>query len=137
MQWDEKELDTQFTPNVYFWTPNSDILAKALGVGVMNWSTVLVGPSLCHYQVKPWTLPPTQSQGFFLKQGQDHDNIVAVLFNVLMRKDKFLISLSVPLVKQIWKVLCICKKLSNFKPFTTISISSCTRCPVLILTLWL
>ena len=23
MQWDEKELDTQFTPNVYFWTPNS------------------------------------------------------------------------------------------------------------------
>ena len=30
MQWDEKELDTQFTPNVYFWTPNSEILAKAL-----------------------------------------------------------------------------------------------------------
>ena len=32
--WDEKELDTQFTPikspNVYFWTPNSKILAKAL-----------------------------------------------------------------------------------------------------------
>ena len=30
MQWDEKELDTQFNPNVYFWTPNSEILAKAL-----------------------------------------------------------------------------------------------------------
>ena len=32
MQWDEKELDIQFTPNVYmyFWTPNSEILAKAL-----------------------------------------------------------------------------------------------------------
>ena len=30
MQWDEKELDTQFTPNVQFWTPNSEILAKAL-----------------------------------------------------------------------------------------------------------
>ena len=30
MQWDDKELDTQFTPNVYFWTPNSEILAKAL-----------------------------------------------------------------------------------------------------------
>ena len=30
MQWDEKELDTQFTLNVYFWTPNSEILAKAL-----------------------------------------------------------------------------------------------------------
>ena len=29
MQWDETELDTQFTPNVYFWTPNSEILAKA------------------------------------------------------------------------------------------------------------
>ena len=27
MQWDEKELDTQFTPNVYFWTPNSEILS--------------------------------------------------------------------------------------------------------------
>ena len=30
MQWDEKELDTQFIANVYFWTPNSEILAKAL-----------------------------------------------------------------------------------------------------------
>ena len=30
MQWDGKELDTQFTPNVYSWTPNSEILAKAL-----------------------------------------------------------------------------------------------------------
>ena len=30
MQWDEKELDTQFTTNVYVWTPNSEILAKAL-----------------------------------------------------------------------------------------------------------
>ena len=31
MQWDEeKKLDTQFTPNVYFWTPNPEILAKAL-----------------------------------------------------------------------------------------------------------
>ena len=30
MQWDEKEFDTQFSPNVYFWTPNSEILAKAL-----------------------------------------------------------------------------------------------------------
>ena len=30
MQWDEKDLDTQFTPSVYFWTPNSEILAKAL-----------------------------------------------------------------------------------------------------------
>ena len=30
MQWGEKELDTQFTPNVYFWTPNSVILAKAV-----------------------------------------------------------------------------------------------------------
>ena len=29
MQWDKKELDTQFTQNVYFWTPNSEILAKA------------------------------------------------------------------------------------------------------------
>ena len=33
MQWDEKELDTQFTPNEYFWTPNSEILAKALPPG--------------------------------------------------------------------------------------------------------
>ena len=24
MQWDEKELDTKFTPNVYIWTPNSE-----------------------------------------------------------------------------------------------------------------
>ena len=30
MQWDKKELDTQFTPNVCFCTPNSEILAKAL-----------------------------------------------------------------------------------------------------------
>ena len=30
MQWDEKELDTQFIPNVYCWTPNSEIVAKAL-----------------------------------------------------------------------------------------------------------
>ena len=30
MQWDKKELDTQFTTNVYFWIPNSEILAKAL-----------------------------------------------------------------------------------------------------------
>ena len=30
MQWDEEDLDTQFIPNVYFWTPNSEILAKAL-----------------------------------------------------------------------------------------------------------
>ena len=28
MQWDEKELDIQFTPNVHFWTPNSEILAR-------------------------------------------------------------------------------------------------------------
>ena len=27
MQWDEKEFDTQFTPKVYFWTPNSEIVA--------------------------------------------------------------------------------------------------------------
>ena len=33
MQWDEKELNTQFTPNVYFWTSNSEILAKALAFG--------------------------------------------------------------------------------------------------------
>ena len=31
MQWDDKALYTQFTPNVYFWTPDSEILAKALG----------------------------------------------------------------------------------------------------------
>ena len=30
MQWDEKELATQFTQNLYFWTPNSEILATAL-----------------------------------------------------------------------------------------------------------
>ena len=31
LQWDEKELYTQFDPNyAYFWTPNSEILAKAL-----------------------------------------------------------------------------------------------------------
>ena len=36
MQWNEKELDTHFTPNVYFWTPNSEILAKALDDGSMN-----------------------------------------------------------------------------------------------------
>ena len=30
MQWDEKKLDTQYTPNVYIWTPNSEFLAKAL-----------------------------------------------------------------------------------------------------------
>ena len=30
MQWDEKELDIQVIPNVYFWTPNSEILAKSL-----------------------------------------------------------------------------------------------------------
>ena len=34
MQRDEKELDTQFTPNVYFWTPNSEILAKALEINI-------------------------------------------------------------------------------------------------------
>ena len=38
MQWDEKELDIQFTPNVYFWTPNSEILAKALIVGRPTWA---------------------------------------------------------------------------------------------------
>ena len=32
LQWDEKELDPQITPNVYFWTPNSEILAKTLVV---------------------------------------------------------------------------------------------------------
>ena len=30
---DEMELDTQFTPNVYFWTPYFEILANALKVG--------------------------------------------------------------------------------------------------------
>ena len=41
MQWDEKEKnwDTQFTSNVYFWTPNSEILVKA--------------PM---YRANPWTL---------------------------------------------------------------------------------
>ena len=33
MQRDVKEMDTQFTSNVYFWTPNSEILAKALSEG--------------------------------------------------------------------------------------------------------
>ena len=28
MQWNEKELDAQFIPNVHFWTPNSEILPK-------------------------------------------------------------------------------------------------------------
>ena len=32
MQWDEMELDTQFNPEMYFRTPNSQILAKALSV---------------------------------------------------------------------------------------------------------
>ena len=36
MQWDEKELDTQFTPNVYIWTSNSEILAKALHFVPLN-----------------------------------------------------------------------------------------------------
>ena len=31
MQWNEKELDAQFIPNVHFWTPNSEILPKAQG----------------------------------------------------------------------------------------------------------
>ena len=39
MQWDEKELDTQFTPNVYFWTPNSEILAQAL-INVNNFRAI-------------------------------------------------------------------------------------------------
>ena len=39
MQWDEKELDTQLTPNVYFWTPNSKILAKALIV-IEDWRCI-------------------------------------------------------------------------------------------------
>ena len=30
IQWDKKELNTQVTPNVYFWTPNSEILATAM-----------------------------------------------------------------------------------------------------------
>ena len=30
VQWDEKELDTHFTQNVYFCTPNFKIFAKAL-----------------------------------------------------------------------------------------------------------
>ena len=30
MQWDKKELDTLFYPNVYFGKPNSEILPKAL-----------------------------------------------------------------------------------------------------------
>ena len=34
LQWDEKELVTQFAPNVYFWTPNSEILAKALAAKI-------------------------------------------------------------------------------------------------------
>ena len=40
MQWDEKELDTQFNPNVYFWTSNSEILAKAL---VWEWAEKFIG----------------------------------------------------------------------------------------------
>ena len=44
-QWEEKELDTQFTPKVYFWTPNSEILAEALTVteAEVGLSVVLVG----------------------------------------------------------------------------------------------
>ena len=30
MQWDKKVLETQFTANVYIWTPNYEIMAKAL-----------------------------------------------------------------------------------------------------------
>ena len=37
MQWDEKELDTQFAPNVYFWTPNSEILANALLLSITDY----------------------------------------------------------------------------------------------------
>ena len=40
MYWDEKELDTQFTPNVYFWIPNSEILAKALCPNMINFDGV-------------------------------------------------------------------------------------------------
>ena len=52
MQWDEKELDTQFTPNVYFWTPNSEILAKTLEelTGRLNKSfkNLPCSPRTCH-----------------------------------------------------------------------------------------
>ena len=41
MQWDEKALDTQFTPNVYFWTPSSEILAKAQLGAIAYFATIL------------------------------------------------------------------------------------------------
>ena len=63
MQWDEKELDTQITPNMYFWTPNSEILAKALAVPYLPWDShiplnftkiVLRGSYGTGYYVKVW-----------------------------------------------------------------------------------
>ena len=42
MQWDEQELGTQFTPNVFFWTPNSEILAKALGEGTCAYYCLVI-----------------------------------------------------------------------------------------------
>ena len=46
MQWDEKELDMQFTPNVYFWTPNPEILAKALNAS--TWDICPLGVWVLH-----------------------------------------------------------------------------------------
>ena len=60
MQWDEKELDTQFTPNVYFWTPNSEILAKAL-----QWTLIItssLGPEkFACYITKPCYIRVTKT----------------------------------------------------------------------------
>ena len=51
MQWDKKELDTQFTTNVYFWTPNSEILAKALELEhcfSLRWMTLQLSVLIVH-----------------------------------------------------------------------------------------
>ena len=41
MQWDGINLDTHFTQNVYFLTPNSETLAKALNT--MNYEFIQKG----------------------------------------------------------------------------------------------
>ena len=58
MQWNEKELDTQFTPNVYFWTPNSEILAKALilaqqmDINIQSWDVSIYTEMCTYYRLR-------------------------------------------------------------------------------------
>ena len=67
MQWDEKELDTQFTQNVYFWTPSSEILAKALSPNVAeqyNNLRLIDRFTNIYIQIHIWNLVIPQEVGY-------------------------------------------------------------------------